>query len=277
MQLKASRDDLEALNKELELRVSESTAELKNRYQELQHTYAELKSLDTAKDDFLSMVSHEFRTPLGSIQIFSEMLLKGLDTSEVKRADFLTTIINNCRRLTRLINDVLDLSKIEAGRMQFNYESYDLIEVVKETLFSLRPNFENRHILCSCSFPEGEIAIHSDKDRIIQVLTNILSNSIKFSPEKGKIVVRISPKPGSVEISIQDSGKGIRKEDIPKVFDKFTQFESITRDSVGSGLGMSISKLLVEHLGGKIWIESGLGTGTTVFFSLPLSGSWSES
>lgn len=269
-QLKDSRDNVETLNRELEERVAESTAELKNRYQELEKTFAELKSLNSAKDDFLSLITHEFRTPLGSIQLFSEMLLKGIDSTDTRRADFLATIIKNCRRLSRLINDILDISRIEAGQMQFDFRQFDLQAAAEETLFSLKPLLERHRMICRCTFSDGAINIVSDRDRVVQVLTNILTNAIKFSPDKGTIVIEITRKAGEVVISVRDSGKGIRPEDIPKVFDMYSQFENIREKSLGSGLGMTISRLIVEHLGGKIWLFSKPGQGTTVHFTLPL-------
>jgi len=271
LQLKKSKDDINKLNKELELRVAESTAELLSRHQELERTITHLKSLDAAKDDFLSLVSHELRTPLSSIQMFSEMLIHGLSKTEKKRADILTTIINNCRRLTRLINDVLDLSKIEAGQIQLDFKGFNLVEAVNQTISSLRPAFESRDIRCVRNFAKKKILVHSDPDKIIQVLINVLSNAVKFSPEKSEVVVSIKEDAEEVVVSVQDFGKGIYQEDIPKVFDKFYQLKNISLTAEGSGLGMSISQLIVEHLGGKIWIESRIRRGTSVFFSLPAS------
>ncbi|MCE5270027.1 HAMP domain-containing histidine kinase [bacterium] len=267
--LKTSRDEFDALNQELEKRVSESTSELVARYGELQSTLSQMRSLNAAKDDFISLVSHELRTPLSSIQLFSETLLHGLSKEETKRADVLSTIIRNCRRLSRLINDVLDLSRMEAGRVQVHLRRFDLAELTAVTLDSLEPNFADRSLVCAREFPRNGIELTSDPDKVIQVVTNVVGNAIKFSPAGSRIEVGIEMPEGDALIRVRDHGPGIAPEDIPKVFDKFHQLENINLTVEGSGLGMSISKTLVEVLGGRIWIESRVGDGTCVFIRLP--------
>jgi len=269
-QLKVSREKIESWNRELETKVAERTAELKEKHNELERAYEELKTLDKAKDDFLSLVSHELRTPLSSILLYSEMLLDGIASSEEDRTEFLSTIVDNCKRLTRLINDVLDLSKIEAGRMPFTIERLNIRELVMETLGSIRPNLDSKKIHFDCEQVGEDVTLWGDRDKIIQVLTNITSNAIKFTPEGGSITVSVSDGGGDVgKIAVKDTGKGIKKEDIAKVFDRFSQLESIDHHSEGTGLGMTISKSIIERLGGEIWIESEPGKGTTVFFTLP--------
>ena len=272
LQLKQSKDDINTLNDEIENRVARSTSELMEKHSELQQTIDHLKDLDAAKDDFLSQVSHELRTPLNSIQMFSEILLKGLDKTEEKRADILNTVINNCRRLTALINDVLDLSRIEAGHIKLNLTEIELVEIIRETLNTFRPNLDNRQISCFFNCTEKQIILLSDPYKIIQVLTNILSNAIKFSADKSEIIVSVEKCSAEVIVSVQDFGKGIYESDIPKVFDKFHQMESISLTTEGSGLGMTISKLLIELLGGQISLKSRIHKGTTVSFTLPFEG-----
>jgi len=268
-QLKVSREKIEAWNRELEAKVAERTRELEEKHHELEKAYRELKTLDKTKDDFLSLVSHELRTPLSSVLLYSEMLLDGLADSEQSRTEFLTTIVENCKRLTRLINDVLDLSKIEAGRMPFKLEELNFKELVAETLSGIRPAITSKGINLDYKDVDPRIRLWADKDRIIQVLTNIISNAIKFTPEGGKISISLASEGKMGVVAVKDTGKGIRKEDIPKVFDRFSQLESIDHHSEGTGLGMTISKSIIERLGGRIWIESEHGRGTTVFFTLP--------
>jgi len=268
-QLKVSREKIEAWNRELEAKVTERTRELEQKHDELERAYEELKTLDKAKDDFLSLVSHELRTPLSSILLYSEMLLDGIADSEESRIEFLSTIVDNCRRLTRLINDVLDLSKIEAGRMPFKLEKLDFKELVSDTLISIRPKLESKKIHFDFTNIDGNLNLWGDRDKIIQVLTNIISNAVKFSKDNGKITVSLTNYGKMGKIAIEDNGKGIKKEGIPIVFDRFSQLESIDHHSEGTGLGMTISKSIVEKLGGEIWLESELGRGTTVFFTLP--------
>jgi len=268
-QLKVSREKIEAWNRELEAKVTERTEELEEKHYELEKAYEELKTLDKAKDDFLSLVSHELRTPLSSILLYSEMLLDGIADFESSRTEFLSTIVDNCKRLTRLINDVLDLSKIEAGRMPFKPEKLDFKELVAETLTSIRPKLESKKINFDFTNIDGKIHLWGDRDKIIQVMTNIISNAVKFTLDEGEITVSLTDYGKMGKIAIQDTGKGIKKQDIPKVFDRFSQLESIDHHSEGTGLGMTISKSIIERLGGEIWIESELGRGTTVFFTVP--------
>ena len=211
-QLKASREKIEAWNRELEIKVTERTAELEEKHNELEKAYEVLKTLDKAKDDFLSLVSHELRTPLSSILLYSEMLLDGLANSEEDRTEFLTTIVDNCKRLTRLINDVLDLSKIEAGRMSFNQEKLNGRELVAETLSSIRPALESRGLTFQYEDVKDDIHFWGDRDKIIQVFTNITSNAIKFTPKGGSITVGLSKNNKYCIVSVTDIGKGIKKK-----------------------------------------------------------------
>ena len=270
-QLKKSRDEIDTLNRELENRVATSISELKEKYLELEKTYKKLKSTDSAKDDLLSLVVHEFRSPLNSIQIFSELMLKGIETTSIKREDYLNTIINNCSRLSRLISDLLDVFRLEAGQLKYRYQTFDLVETINESILTLKPQIEAMKISCKCSYCEDRIRLYSDRDRITQVIINILQNSIKYSPTYGKIIVSVTKdKKEEVIISVQDYGCGMKEEDIPRVFEKFNQLLTSNRNLVGSGLGMPIAKIIMEQLGGKIWIKSQVGKGTIVFVSLPM-------
>ena len=268
-QLKVSRERIEAWNRELEAKVHERTKELEEKHRELEKAYEALKTLDTAKDGFLALVSHELRTPLSSVLLYSEMLLDELDDSPEARNEFLTTIVENCKRLTRLINDVLDLSKIEAGRMPFKLEKLNFEELLKDTLSGIRPTIESKGINLICENVGKDFRLWGDRDRIIQVLTNVISNAVKFTPEGGSITVSLSSGDGIGKVVITDTGQGISKEDIPKVFDRFSHLGSIDHHTEGTGLGMTICRSIIERLNGEIWIESQRGQGTTVFFTLP--------
>ena len=266
--LERSRDKIEAWNRELGRKVAERTAELEAKHEELEKAYDALKSLDNAKDEFLSLVSHELRTPLSAILLYSEMLRDGM-VDEEQHFEFLSNIVDNCYRLTRLINDVLDLSKIEAGRMNFNMEVLDFNTVIGDTLAGIKPNIDNKKIQFCYDRETKNRKIWADRDKIIQVMTNIISNAVKFTPENGQISVSIARENEKMlRVEVADTGKGIDHEDIPKVFDRFKQLESIDQHSSGTGLGMTISKSIIERLGGKIWIESEPEMGTSVFFTL---------
>jgi len=241
------------------------------RNRELEGAYQELQKLDKAKDDFLSLVSHEFRTPLSTIILYTQMLFDEQVDSKENRERYLTTIINNSKRLARLVNDVLDLSKIETGMMSFAKETLPAKDLVEEAIKNFSPIVTEHKIrLIYEDIPEN-ILLLGDRDKTIQVLTNIISNAIKYTPSKGTIRVSVCNDEKMATIAVKDTGKGIPKEDIPKIFDRFVQLENIEHHTDGSGLGLTISKTIIEHQGGKIWVESEQGKGTTVFLTIPLS------
>ncbi|MBN1293129.1 MAG: response regulator [Candidatus Latescibacteria bacterium] len=248
-----------------------SLEDIKSKNQELEKAYKELETLDKAKDDFLSLVSHELRTPLSSILLSTELMLYGQSKSEEKQKQFLTTTMNECRRLTRLTNDVLDLSKIEAGRMEFHIGPLNVRELIEEVINTMQTIIEKKALTINYNVQPEADYLQGDRDKVIQVITNIISNAIKYTPDGGSITVSVTCDNETGTVAIQDTGKGIEKEDIPKVFDKFRQLENIAHHSDGTGLGMSIAKSIIERLGGSIRIESEPGKGSTVFFTLPIA------
>jgi len=268
LQLKKSKDDYEALNKELEIKVADSTKELNAKYMELQQTFTSLRQKDSDKDDFMAFISHEIRNPLSSIQLYSEMILKGFEPFEKKREEFLNNIVNNCERLTRLLNDVLDCLKLESGKMIFRLAKFNLRELINEVIVSLEPNLRDKNVRCHHCRQIDKTNVYSDRDKLYQVLSNLIFNAIKFSFEGGDIVISVEDADDFFKVSVTDCGMGIKEEDLSKIFVKFTQLGQMPYDSVGSGLGLSISKSIIEQLGGKIWIESIYGKGTTVSFQV---------
>jgi signal transduction histidine kinase/CheY-like chemotaxis protein len=274
-QLKQSREEIEEWNLELEKKIeirtselNEKTSELEQQHRVLENAYKELDTLDKAKDDFLSLVSHELRTPLSSLLVFSEMLLNGIVSSEETRTEIHKTMVDECKRLSRLISDVLDLAKIEAGRMPFHIQTINIRGLISDTLSRLNPIITRKGIHIDYTHVPIDVFLRGDSDKIIQVLENIVSNALKFTPEQGTISFSLTTDKDECILAVRDTGKGIKKEDIPKVFDRFSQLENIDRHRGGTGLGMAISKSIIERLGGRIWIESEEGRGTTVFFSL---------
>ncbi len=246
------------------------TGQLKISLDAVKAGYRELETLNEAKDNFISLVSHEIRTPLSSILVYAEMLRNGMVQSNETAYKYHSTIVDECRRLTRLINDVLDLSKMEAGRLTFHLEALDMGDLVREVQAHFQPLLDSGEL---CFIDEGgpdAMPLRGDRDRIIQVLTNIVSNAIKFTPSGGTIRVSWKRDNGKGIVAVSDTGKGIAEEDIPRVFDRFSQLENINHHTEGTGLGMAISKSIIECCNGAIWIESIPGKGTTVFFSLPL-------
>jgi PAS domain S-box-containing protein len=246
----------------------------------LSREVAKLRELDSMKNDFLSLVSHELRTPLTSIMAYSEtLLMDGIIDTEEERKEYLEIIHSEGERLSRLINDVLDLTKMEAGKMDFIYEVIEIqapINTAKNAVFSLA---DQKSMEMVFEIEEDLPKVRADHDKIVQVITNLYSNAIKFTDEKGRITTKAylttakeDESEKVIEVSVTDTGMGIAQEDIHKVFSKFEMVEKIDHHSIGTGLGMPICKQIIEDgHAGKIWLESELGVGTTFFFQIPVT------
>lgn len=238
---------------------------------ELEKANARLRELDRLKSDFLSTVSHELRTPLTSIRSFSEILLRyGVDDVQ-KRKKFVGIIHNEAERLTRMINDLLDLSKIEAGRLELHQEQLELEAVFSRALDTTHPLFAEKGIRITSEIEPGIPPLSSDADRLHQVLTNLLSNAMNFSPANG--VIRLTGrKQGDLAlISVADQGPGIPPDRLEQVFERFHQeWDPQKSRYLGTGLGLTICRELVERMGGEIWVVSELGAGAMFSFTIPL-------
>lgn len=226
-----------------------------------------------AKSEFLASMSHELRTPLNSIMGFSE-LLKQQTAGKLneKQNRYVENVLNSSNFLLNLINDILDLSKIEAGKIELIVERMSVPIVIDETLLLLKERASKNKVMLRKEIDPGLEFINADKQRIKQILFNLLSNAIKFSKtEGGTVSVKAKKEGDDLIISVSDTGIGIKKEDIGKLFKEFEQVNSdITRNYGGTGLGLAISKKLVELHGGRIWVESRYGEGSTFTFYLPL-------
>ncbi|MFO1119720.1 MAG: HAMP domain-containing sensor histidine kinase [Rhodospirillales bacterium] len=223
---------------------------------ELKAANERLTELDRLKDDFLSTVTHELRTPLTSIRSFSEILHDSPDLDIAERQHFLTIIIRESeKRLTRLINQVLDLTKIETGRMKWQMTQVDLGEVIQQSVTSLRGLFEERQIAINLALPQRIPPIRADRDQLIQLVINLLSNAQKFSPaETGRVSIGLAAADGTVAVRVADNGPGIPHNEQEKIFEKFHQVRTgKTGNPMGSGLGLAICRGIVEHLGGRIF------------------------
>jgi sigma-B regulation protein RsbU (phosphoserine phosphatase) len=256
--------EVQAYSHAMEEKVARRTAELEK-------ANARLRELDRLKSDFLSTVSHELRTPLTSIRSFSEILLRyDVDDAE-KRKKFVSIINNEAERLTRMINDLLDLSKIEAGRLELHFEPLELEPVFSRALGATHPLFAEKRIKAESRVEAGFPPVHADADWLHQVLTNLLSNAVKFSPEGGTIRLSGRRKEGFALISVTDEGPGIPPDRLEQVFERFHQVRDPQKShSLGTGLGLTISREIVEMMGGKIWVESELGAGAVFSFTVPL-------
>ncbi|MBI2978023.1 MAG: histidine kinase, partial [Rhodospirillales bacterium] len=235
---------------------------------ELQAANERLKELDQLKDEFLSTVTHELRTPLTSVRSFSEILYDTPDLKTEERQKFLAIIIRESERLTRLINQVLDLTKIEAGRMDWQMGEVDLKVVIEDAVATLGHRFQERSIALSKELPDHVPAVMGDRDQLMQVVINLLSNAEKFCrPKAGKVMVSLKAAPDDIVVSISDNGPGIAAKDQEVIFEKFHQ---VSDGTTGNPTGLAISRKLVEHFGGRIWVASDLGKGAVFSFSIPI-------
>ena len=244
------------------------------------------KEVDRMKTDFISTVSHELRTPLTSVLGFAKLIQKKLDESifpliqtedkKIKRSirqvtENIEIIVSEGTRLTKLINEVLDVAKIEAGKMQWNMQTLSIIEVIDRAFSATSALFDQKSLTPVREIPSDLPNIEGDKDRLIQVVINLISNAVKFT-EKGSVTCRVQQQDQTIVVSVIDQGVGISESDQPKVFEKFKQVgDTLTDKPQGTGLGLPISKEIIAYHGGKIWVESELGKGSTFSFSLPIA------
>jgi signal transduction histidine kinase len=252
-------------------RLEQKSRELEAATAELREANERLKELDRLKDDFVSTVTHELRTPLTSIRAFTEILLDDPDVEPAQRRKFLGIITKEAERLTRLINQVLDLAKIESGKADWVESRVDMKEVISDTLAAMDQVFNENNIKVEARLPEKVSTVSADLDRMIQVMLNLLSNAVKFCDRTaGRVEIALAEHDGCLQIDVRDNGRGIRPEDHEAIFSKFHQVgDPLTDKPHGSGLGLHISRQIVEHFGGRMWVESNLGSGARFSFTLP--------
>jgi signal transduction histidine kinase/Na+/proline symporter len=257
--------EIQAYSHAMEEKVARRTAELEK-------ANTRLLELDRLKSDFLSTVSHELRTPLTSIRSFSEILLRyDVDDTE-KRRKFVGIINNEAERLTRMINDLLDLSKIEAGRLELTTEPLSLEAVFARAVGTAQPLFTEKSITLVHDVEAGLAPVYADADRLHQVLTNLLGNAVKFSPNGGTIRLSGVKKETCALITVADEGPGIPADRLEQIFERFQQARDPQKSHpLGTGLGLTISREIVDSMGGSIWVESEPGNGAQFFFTVPLT------
>jgi signal transduction histidine kinase len=273
--------ELDALNRSLETRVQERTRELEELNAALNRANAELTELDRLKSNFLATVSHEFKTPLTSIKAFAEILHDELEQqgapAEMRR--FLRIIDSESDRLARLIKNVLDLSRIESGRMVWKMTDFPVCQVIDAAVDGLLPALQQKQIQLERELAAGEARVHADQDRLQEVLANVLDNAIKASEAGQRIVIGCQAGEANgdgrlamLRIWVRDFGHGIPAEQLEKIFDRFHQVSTHgRRRKGGTGLGLAISREITEHHGGRIWAESEPGHGATFHIALPLA------
>ncbi|RMF54992.1 PAS domain S-box protein [Candidatus Woesearchaeota archaeon] len=233
--------------------------------------YKRLKSLDHMKDDFIANVSHELRTPLTSIKSFAQLLYdENLGKINALQKKSLKTMLESINRLSTILNDVLDISKLESGRLDFVKKKFDLNRTIRQVISELEPLALKKNI--TITFKQKKLPlIMGDERRIDQVLTNLIGNAIKFTGFNGKIIISVKKYAKKATVSVKDNGIGIKKSALPKIFDKFYQAETeLTTKYPGTGLGLVIAKQIIEAHKGKIFVKSTYGKGSTFSFTLPL-------
>ncbi|MBP1909833.1 sensor histidine kinase [Methanolobus bombayensis] len=256
-------------SKSLEQEVDEKTQELKMSNESLRAANKKLKELDRLKTEFLSVVSHELKTPLTAMRTSSEFLRESDECDISIRRKMLDIIIRNIDRQSRMVDDLLDISRIESRRMKFHKESVDIGKAVSCSLEMLSSNLNNKNMDIQVELPENLPRVCTDKDKLVQVFVNLLNNAVKFSKENGSIRISAQEEDDFVSISVSDDGIGMIQEELEKIFDKFYQIDSTsTRKVGGSGLGLSIVKGIIEGQGGSISANSEQGRGSTFVFTL---------
>ena len=253
---------------------------LKELADNLEKSNQELRRLDENKTEFISLASHELRTPLTIIKSQVQTVLEGkLGEINASQVEFLSTVASNIDRLIRLVKDLLDLSRIQTGKIEMRFEAFDMSDLIHYILGLFKAQADNKSIRLKNEVPEGLGCVFADREKVERILLNLIGNSMKFTPEGGEIFVsaKVSGDAGKdVVIGVGDSGVGIPESELDKIFERFHQVEGSSFESAeGAGLGLAITKGLVEAHHGKIWAESEVGKGSVFRFTLPLASSTS--
>lgn len=251
--------------------LEQKSRELEQATTELRAANTRLQELDQLKDDFMSSVTHELRTPLTSIRAFSEMLHDDPKIHLDDRKRFLGIIVSETERLTRLVNQVLDLASIESGRGEWTNVEMNLAELIRQSIAATEQLFRTKQCLIETDIPKGDCPVWADRDRLMQVMLNLLSNAVKFVPaQTGKVVISLAIKPEQYLVSVADNGPGIAEHHHEMIFEKFQRADDGNgANPTGTGLGLPISQQIIEHFGGRLWVESSLDNGATFHFTIP--------
>ncbi|MBU2567537.1 MAG: HAMP domain-containing histidine kinase [Elusimicrobia bacterium] len=260
------------LNTRLDIKTNDEIGHLAREFNNMAE---KLLELDRMKDDFVSSVTHELRSPLGAVESYVNLMLDNKTELEERGRDHLIRIKNNTARLGRFIDDLLDVAKIERGAMVIKKEPVSIVALIQETAGFFNLQARQQDIELKTKIQDGLPTVHADPDRIRQVLINLISNALKFSDKGGeiKIEAKMADAEDGLEVCISDSGVGIPAEELDNIFDKFHQVQAViekTKGHRGTGLGLSIAKGIVESHGGKVRVESKPGKGSRFYFTLPV-------
>jgi len=260
------------LDHQIKITTSDELGDLANEFNVMAN---KLKEVAKLKQDFVSNVTHELRSPLTSLRGYVELLLKGsAGRINEEQRDYLIVIKNNAVRLARFIDNLLDVAKIEAHKIEIHPETIKLQDVALETVVLFRPMAEEKKIEFVVSLPPQLPPLHADADKLLEILTNLVSNAIKFTPPEGRVTLAGEEENEFIHIRVQDTGSGIPPENLDTVFNKFEQVKptrGLARKTKGTGLGLTIVKGFVEAHGGRVWVESQVDQGTTMHVLLPKS------
>jgi signal transduction histidine kinase len=253
--------------------IEQKSRQLEATSAELRAANERLQELDRLKDDFISTVTHELRTPLTSIRALSEILFADPEIESGQRIKFLGIIIKESERLTRLINQVLDLAKLESGNAEWHSSEVNLKELIEEAAAAVGPVMAENRVKLTLDLPQSVRAVTADRDRLTQVLLNLISNAVKFCDRQaGQITIALRELTGALQVDVADNGPGIPRQQQDLIFEKFRQGgDSLTEKPQGTGLGLPISRQIVTHLGGRLWVQSEPGRGATFSFTVPLA------
>jgi signal transduction histidine kinase len=234
--------------------------------------FQQLRRANDAKSQFVSIVSHELKIPMTSIRGYADLLKQGLiGPVNEKQLEFLRTIVSNVDRMTALVSDLSDISRIETGRLRIEPAAVPVAETIRDVMVQLKPQFDSRRQVVETDIPEDLPKMRTDPQRMMQILTNLLSNANKYTPEGGRIEIRAAREGPTIRVTVQDHGIGMTEEDQSRLFTQFFRGESAAvRDQPGWGLGLHVTKRLVEVLGGSIGVESKPGEGSSFWFTQPV-------
>ena len=262
---------LQKSHAELEHKVDERTRELQVTLEQLAAKSRELESASKHKSEFLANMSHELRTPLNAIIGFSQVLQQKLfGEVNAKQEEYLQDILSSANHLLALINDVLDLAKVEAGQVELEKGLFSLREALEGGVVMVRERASKNGVKLELELDPAVDLVEGDERRIRQVVFNLLSNAVKFTPRGGQVDVSTSRQDGEVLVAVTDTGPGIAPDDQARIFEEFQQTDVGAEQREGTGLGLALSKRLAELHGGRIWVESELGRGSTFTFTLPV-------
>jgi signal transduction histidine kinase/ActR/RegA family two-component response regulator len=264
-------EDIERMNADLERKVKERTQQLEVVNEKLQESNLELQRANSLKSEFLANMSHELRTPLNAVIGFSELLLDtGAGTLSEDQKDYVADILSSGRHLLELINEILDLSKIEAGKMKLSIEEFEIGPVCDEAMALLRVEAGRKHIELVLEVEDRTLEVRGDRSKVKQIMNNLLSNAVKFTHPGGRVTLRTRRDGDGLAVSVIDTGIGIREEDQDRIFQAFTQVDgSYARRYQGTGLGLTLVKKFVEMHGGRVSLTSRFGEGCDFTFIIP--------